>query len=433
MTRRSPRFRPWFATALGALLVAAWCWSSVFAAQPPEADSPADDPILSAAHRTARKFTDPYPRARAIISVAEAYGRLGMRERGRELMMEAVAAALESEAAGHTVLQAGEAAARSGLYQTAWEIAEAVPSQSYAIHILCQTANAQLEDGDREGAVATAQRARAKAEAIREPEPASTAWARLATVYLAAGMETELDEAQRTATDLALQVEGDLRRSLLLGTVAEAYLQADRWAEAVEVMGLIPSADVKSATATDVALALADQGRTEEGADVLRSASRDVASLADPYRQAVMWTRLGEAYWKIGRPTSASATLKKAQDAIRSIADPLSAAAARDMVIDGCITIGETDTAERLIGGTKDRRQRSEQYVRVAVSLAGYQRYAEAVRATERASHEIVTLAGAGKLKALGEAHRLAWGPDAPNKRIKRLKSDQLRDAVWAS
>ncbi|MCK4374090.1 MAG: hypothetical protein KAX19_02140, partial [Candidatus Brocadiae bacterium] len=417
----------------GALLVGtvlAVCASGYALAAPSR--PPTHGAILDAALRTAKSFVEPYSRAGITIPVAEAYARLGFTEEARQAMDEAVAIAVNSATPGHLLLQAGEACIRVELYRTAWQIADKTQHLSHAVHLLCETARAQIKAGRQQDAVRSLHRARGKAAGMRRHEPAGTAWTSLAQVYALAAMTQEFDEALERATALADEVERESSRSMLLERVAEVYLEAGRLDRTVQTAETIATSTVKVPLMAAVAEAYAEAGRAERAAAVLAQAAREAAAIPEPYRRAAMFIRLGASHAGMGRPELAAEALRNAEKAVGRIKERLRAASARDKLAAGYMAVDDLDAAERVIRGTGDSMRRSEQMVRLALQHAARGRYDPALRAVEQVEPELLAYAGEVKLKGIAEAYYHTWGRDAVQKRIEELEPRDLRDAVLA-
>jgi hypothetical protein len=396
------------------------------------AATPADSAILTAALRIAQALADPYARAHFTIVVAEAYAAQGFPDQASQAMLEAVAISEGSALHNHILLEAGEACIRGGLHGLACQIAGRMSQGQHAVYLLCATASAQLKAGRREEALAAIEQGRARTTGMPPGEEAGSAWVKLAAVYAQAGMNRESDGALNQAVAEAARTRPALAGSMLLESVAGAYLAAGRADDALRTAEAIAAGDVKVPLLCSVAQAYAQKNDAERSAAVLEQAQISAEALSDPYQQSAVLAGVADSWRVVGRPDRAKEALRSAEKSAGRVAEPLRGAAACDKVAVAYTAADDLQSAERVIRAGGDPARRAEQLANLALEYAKRGRYEQAVATIKAAEPKLLALVGGPRLTGLADAYFRAWGARAPQEKIAAIQPAELRDAVLA-
>jgi cytochrome c biogenesis protein CcdA/glutaredoxin len=396
-----------------------------------EAAAP-QDPILETALLTARKLTNPYGRAEALMAVGEACARLGHRDMAAAALADALAAARDSDAPGYMIMGLGEAYVRAGLYDQASQVAADMAYAPHAVQLLCKAAGAQLDAGAREDALQTLAAARARASETADHEQAATAWVRIAEVCSGAGLAEPFEEAVSASLAQVRFVLQPLPTSLLLEQVAGAYIGRGALDKAAQIAQGVPTEEVRVPLLAAIAERCAAAEQAEQAASLLARAFSDASATSDPYRRAGLLIRTAEAFRAIGQLRLCQQAMAEAERSLDRMRDPLRAAAARDRLVSAYMAVGDGKAAERVIRDGYDAAAQGQQLVRLAVHQAGQRLYQAAVEAAQAATPEALTYVGEGDLRALAEAFYNVLGPNPGQNALDRVQPASLRDAVLA-
>ncbi|WP_311203037.1 NACHT domain-containing protein [Streptomyces atratus] len=346
---------------------------------------------------TSRGITDPYTRARALASVAEALAGAGQGDEAVAIATEAAATSrgiTDPYTRARALASVAEALAGAGQGDEAVAIATEAAATSRGItdpdtraNALPSVVRALAGAGGYEEAAALADEVTVITRDNTDPYMRDRALVSVAKALAGAGQGDEAVAIARGITD-------PNTRAYALASVAEALAGAGQGDEAVAIARGIKNPDMRARTLASVAEALAGAGQGDEAVAIATEAAATSRGITDPYTRARTLASVAQALAGAGQGDEAVAIATEAAATSRGITDPGTRANTLPSVVRALAGAGRYEEAAALADEvTVITRDNTGPYMRayallaVAEALAGAGQGDEAVAiATEAAA-----------------------------------------------